>query len=107
MFPSRRIRNPELNNTVQWMIIIQFHTIVSGCLGLIIYGIVTLTQGTVTHTSSILLKVGAAGVAVCYLLLAGWAVMSLMMPRRGQPTGYGMGSKVNLSLTYWLIPDDH
>jgi hypothetical protein len=92
---------------MQWMIIIQYHMIVSGCLALIIYGVVTLTEGSVTHTSSILLKVGAAGIVVCYILLVGWAVMSLIMPRRGQPAAYGMGSKVSLSLTYWLLSDDH
>lgn len=92
--PRRRIRNPELNDKLQWAIVFQYHMFVSGALALVIYGIVKLTSGDMTTASSALLKVGVAGLVVCYVFLLGWAVLSLLMRRQTSSPAYPMGSKV-------------
>jgi hypothetical protein len=95
--PRRRIRNPELNDKLQWTIVIQFHMFVSGALALIVYGVVELTQSHVTSASSVCMKVGAAGLVVCYVLLLGWALLSFRLPRQTNSPAYEMGTKASLS----------
>ena len=72
---------------------------VSAALGLIVYGIVELTGGHVTSTSSALLKVGAAVLVVCYVFLLGWAAVSWSLRRQSQSPAYEMGTTV-CSLQY-------
>lgn len=79
------------------MVIIQYHTFVSGALALVIYGIVQLTNGHSTHTSATILKVGAALLIACYALLTGYTVHSFTMPRQTQASSYRSGSKVRYS----------
>jgi hypothetical protein len=67
---------------------------VSASLALLVYGIVTLTQGNPTTTSTALLKVGAAGLVVCYAILSGYSLFSLRMPRQSHPPAYASGSKL-------------
>jgi hypothetical protein len=67
---------------------------VSAALGLIVYGVVELTGGHVTSTSTALTKVGAAGLVVCYAFLLGWALLSWRLHRQSQSPAYEMGTKV-------------
>ena len=69
---------------------------VSAALGLIIYGVVELTDGNVTSTSSALMKIGAAGLVVCYVFLLGWAILSWRLRRQSRSPAYEMGTKVCL-----------
>jgi hypothetical protein len=94
IYYSRRIRNPELNDKLQWAIVFQFHMFVSAALGLVIYGVVKLTGGHVTSTSSALMKVGGAGLVVCYVFLLGWAIVSWRLRRQSQSPAYEMGTTV-------------
>lgn len=75
---------------------------VSGALILVVYGVVKLTSGDVTTTSSALLKVGAAALVVCYVFLLGWSLLSLRMRRQTNSSAYEMGSKVRRPLSYYL-----
>lgn len=74
--------------------VIQYHMFVSGALALVIYGVVKLTGGDVTSTSSSVLKAGAAILVVCYAALLGWAVLSLRLRRQTSSPAYDLGSKV-------------
>ena len=92
-FYRRRIRNPEKKRRWEWTVVIQYHLLVSTCLMLVVIGVVNLSKGTMTSTLKVLMRVGAAGVVVCYVLLAGYILLSYRLPQRDENSAYNMGTK--------------
>ena len=87
------------SNKFEWRLVIQYHLLVSGALGLIVAGVVLLQSGNGENldTAASLMKVGSAIVLLCWVLLAVWAGVSLMGSRGRDwqaALDYVSGSKV-------------
>jgi hypothetical protein len=73
---------------------------VSTFVVLVVIGVVHLTDGNIQPTSKVLLKVGAAGVSICYALLALFTYCSLRLPRISGVKAYSTGTKACPSPVY-------
>jgi hypothetical protein len=82
---------------MEWFVTIQYHTLVSVSLALVVVGIVKLEEGTITDGTKAVLKVGIALVILSWLLLNIWTMVSWKSRKvvRTSP-GYNDGTKARL-----------
>ncbi|CAF9928923.1 MAG: hypothetical protein ALECFALPRED_004175 [Alectoria fallacina] len=100
---ARRARNSRLRNKIEWFLVLQYHLLVSAALGLIIVGVVFLENGNLSSNKRALLKIGAALVVLCWVLLLVWTLVS--MPSYQTDTSaaiYRDGSKLLLGVVVAL-----
>ncbi|MCJ1323195.1 hypothetical protein MMC15_008549 [Xylographa vitiligo] len=92
---ARRARSPSIGRKLEWALVIQYHFAVSVALVLIIVGVINLEGGTITTTTSSLLKVGAAILVVCWAALVLWTRVSMNEQGKDMNAkGYANGTKV-------------
>lgn len=92
----RSARNPELRQRTEWFIVIQYHMLVSTALALIVVGVVHLMGNNAGSTTKVLMRVGAALVVVCWVLLLPWTAHSLLSyQREGNAIAHAGGTKVS------------
>ncbi|MCJ1292779.1 hypothetical protein MMC34_004332 [Xylographa carneopallida] len=92
---ARRARSPSICRRLEWALVIQYHLVVSVALALVIVGVINLQSGIITTTTSVLLKVAAAILIVCWAALVLWTGVS--MRKQGRDTsakGYAEGTKL-------------
>ncbi|KAM0798782.1 hypothetical protein BDR22DRAFT_808325 [Usnea florida] len=83
---ARRARNSLVNNRREWFVVIQYHLLVSGALGLIIAGIISVENGNLSSSTHALLKTGAALLVLCWFLLLFWTAVSLLSRKEYTPS---------------------
>jgi hypothetical protein len=93
----RAYRNPNTYRKLEWFVTIQYHTLVSVSLALVVVGVVKLEEGTITDGTKAVLKVGMALVILSWLLLNFWTLVSWKSRKvvRTSP-GYNDGTKASL-----------
>ncbi|MCJ1382350.1 hypothetical protein MMC17_005463 [Xylographa soralifera] len=96
---ARRARSPSIGRKLEWALVIQYHVTISIALILIIIGVVNLEGGTITATTSALLKAGAAILLVCWAALVFWVRVSMREQGKDtNATGYAPGTKLLYSV---------
>lgn len=73
---ARAYRNPATNRKLEWLAAMQYHTLVSVCLVMIIISVVKLENRKITHTTQDVLKIGVALLIIAWILLVLWTLLS-------------------------------